>query len=124
MIKKKIQFFQNLDILKKNKSDKTQVFITETNRIPIKSSLNCKCCCSHNIEKVFLLKSKSAYSMMTGCCCIKNFFIKNPKIMNELKTIEDKQKEEKRKKEEKEQKNQKEERKRREREKKYRRKRK
>ena len=32
---------------------------------------------------------------MTGCCCIKNFFIKDPKIMNELKTIEDKQKEEK-----------------------------
>ena len=78
--------------MKKNKSDKTQVFITETNRIPIKSSLNCKCCCSHNIEKVYFLRSKSGYSMMTGCCCIKKFFIKNPKIMNELKTIEEKQK--------------------------------
>ena len=90
--------------IEKNKTDKTQVFITETNRIPIKSSLKCKCCCSHNIEKVYFLRSKSGYSMMTGCCCIKKFFIKNPKIMNELKTIEDKQKEEKKKKEEKDKK--------------------
>ena len=98
MIKKNDLVLLEFGYIEKNKSDKTQVFIIETNRIPIKSSLNCKCCCSHNIEKVYFLRSKSGYSMMTGCCCIKKFFIKNPKIMNELKTIVDKQKEEKKRK--------------------------
>jgi hypothetical protein len=53
-MKKKIDLvLLEFGYIEKKKSDKTQVFITETNRIPIKSSLNCKCCCSDNIEKVF-----------------------------------------------------------------------
>ena len=76
MIKKNDLVLLEFGYIEKNELDKTQVFITETNRIPIKSSLNCKCCCSHNIEKVYFLRSKSRYSMMTGCCCIKIFLSK------------------------------------------------
>ena len=42
-----------------------------------------------------MVSKTTGYSMMTGNCCIEKHYIKNPKIMNELKTIEDKQKEEK-----------------------------
>ena len=50
-----------------------------------------------------MVSKTTGYSMMTRNCCIEKHYIKNPKIMNELKTIEDKQKE-KNKKEMKEQK--------------------
>jgi hypothetical protein len=79
-----------------NKSDKKQVLITETNRIPISGKIECKCCCSHNIKNLDFMFSKSTgYSMITGNCCIEKFFIKNPKIIKELNTIEKKRKEEK-----------------------------
>jgi len=100
----------NLDLeifgrTEKNKLDKTQEFITETNRFPITSALNCKCCCSHSINNIYFMVSKTTgYSMMTGNCCIKKGYIKNPTIMKKLKNIEDKQKEEKKKKEEKDKK--------------------
>ena len=102
---KLIQILKYLDAPKKNKLDKTQEFITETNRFPITSVLNCKCCCSHSINNIYFMVSKTTgYSMMTGNCCIKKGYIKNPTIMKKLKNIEDKQKEEKRKKEEKDKK--------------------
>ena len=80
--------------VKKNKLDNTQEFITETNKFPITNGRKCQCCCSHDIKIIYFMVSKTTgYSMMTGNCCIEKHYIKNPKIMNELKTIEDKQKE-------------------------------
>jgi hypothetical protein len=105
----------NLDIeefgrTEKNKLDKTQEFITETNRFPITSVLDCKCCCSHSINNIYFMVSKSTgYSMMTGNCCIKKCYIKNPTIMKKLNIIETKRKEgEKRKEKEKKDKEEKE----------------
>ena len=36
--------------IEENKEDKTNVLITDYTRIPITGAINCKCCCSHNIQ--------------------------------------------------------------------------
>lgn len=87
--------------VKKNKLDNTQEFITETNNFPITNGRTCQCCCSHDIKIIYFMVSKTTgYSMMTGNCCIEKHYIKNPKIMNELKSIEKNLKKEMKKKKE------------------------